>query len=385
VKTNTISSWFAEARTILFATFVTGLIWIWAEGESVTSIAVPVRVLLPDGRTTDLELNAPDFQDHSTNVMLRLEGSRLSVDAAAALRGVTLTIDPGAPGVPTQAGTNLVVDLRRALSVAPEITSLNLPLLSVDPESLVVNAVRLATRELPVRVELAREVSLASDPVPSVARIRVRVPEPLASKLPDDAQVVAFISDDQLLNLRGEGSQSVKATCRLPASLAEVTPVRFQPETISVTLRVRQSLESAKLPATVPVWYSLPPTEDSKSWDIEVLDKFLADITVSGPAEQIARVAKPGTSAGLAPIKALVELTSDDLAKAAASAAEGAESTPKPPESLNILTKPVIFTGLPSSVSVVGTPAVRVRITRVASPAGAATPAPKPMGSDHGP
>lgn len=384
------SNFFAEFRTIVFATIVTALIWIWAEGESVSSLSVPIRITVPDGRTSDLVLNSPGLVDHSMNVVLRFEGSTLSVDSATALRGATLALEAGTPGLPTQAGANQVIDLRKALASHPDIAKLSVPLTSVEPEALVVDSVRLATRELPVRVELAREVALAADPVPSIARVRVRFPESLASRVPtSDVQVVAFISDDQLLNLRGEGSETVKATCRLPAALADIQPIRFQPDTIPVTIRVRQALESTKLATTVPVWFSLPPTEDSRSWEIEVLDKFLSDLTVTGPAEQIARVSRPNPAAGSTgtplAVKALIELTSDDLNNASSGkgnggggGANGGGNGASGAENRNfVLTKTLIFTGLPPNVTVVGSPTARVRITRAAGAAmGPPTPPP---------
>lgn len=393
------SSWWSEFRTVLLATLVTALIWIWAEGESVSRLSVPVRVAMPDGRAGagNIIVDSPMLDDQSMQVVLRFEGSTLSLDQAATLRGVTINLEPEAPGLPTQAGANQVVDLFRALSAAPELVKLGLPLSSVEPSSLVVSATRLATRELPVRVELGRQVSLASEPQPSAQRVRVRVPEALASRLPDDAQAVAFISEDQLFNLGGEtgagisagnGVQTVKATCRLPASLADVQPVYFLPETLNVTLRLRQAIETAKLPMSVPVWFSLPPTEDSSLWRIEVVEKFLTDLTVSGPVEQIARLrasaAAPGASGTDGTIKAFIELTSDEL-----NPIRGEEdaSTRLPIESSLTLTKPVIFSGLPASVSVVGTPTASVRIVRVSTsrPTTAATrttktasPAPQP-------
>ncbi len=386
----------AEVRTLVFALLVTALIWVWAEGQSVSGIAVPVRVALPDGSSGDLELDSPELSDHTASAVLRFEGATLALDAATSLRGATLTLEPGSPGLPTGPGPSQVVDLQRALARNPEVARLGVPLSSVEPASLVVSAVRLATRELPVRVELAREIPLAGDPLPGVQKVRVRVPEALVDKIPAGTQVVATISEEQLLSLRGEGLETVKAVCRLPAALGDIKPVRFQPDSVSVALRVRQALETAKLPAGIPVWYSLPPTEDSSRWAIEVVDKFLPEVTVTGPAEQIARLSRggnaggnggntgaagnppaptpaptpgAGTSAGEPIIKALVELTSDELARAT----QPASGAPGPGAGKGaVLTKPVVFTGLPPNVSVLNPPTVQVRVSKAGSGGGGA-------------
>ena len=77
----------AEVRTLVFALLVTALIWVWAEGQSVSGIAVPERVALPDGSSGDLELDSPELSDHTASAVLRFEGATLALDAATSLRG----------------------------------------------------------------------------------------------------------------------------------------------------------------------------------------------------------------------------------------------------------------------------------------------------------
>ncbi len=55
---------------------------------------------------------------------------------------------------------------------------------------------------------------------------------------------------------------------------------------------------------------SLPPSEDAGKWVIVLEDKFIKDVVLSGPSEQLERV-----RSGQWPGKATIELTNDDLAK----------------------------------------------------------------------
>lgn len=346
------SSFFAELRTIALATALTALVWVWAEGESVTKVSVPVRLVFPSESGSDLLLRPSNgASEWPGSAMLRFEGPTLAVDAAAALRGAVIQLAPGTPGLPSAAGPNQVVDLRRALAAYPEIERLRATLAGVEPEAVIVDVTRLVTREMPVRVELARDVRLVADPVASISKVRVWLEDEQSGQVPDDTAVVAMVTEDQILNLRGDGPETVKALCRLPAALGDVRAIRFAPESINVTLRVRQTLETFKLSAPVAVWFSLPPTENTRTWDVQVLDRFLPEVTVSGSAEAIGRVSRPAP--GQPPIKALVEISSDDLARAERETVE--------------LDRPVVFTGLPAGVTPVGmAPSVRIRISRAA-------------------
>lgn len=377
----------SEVQTVAIAVVVSLLIWLWAEGQNVTRKPLSVQVILPELAGSDLLLDAREGSAAGFEGAVRLvfEGSTAALERVEDLRGSILSVAPGSPGLPTTPGANQVVNLMSALRAHPEIIRLNATLTLVEPETVVVSATRLASRELPVRVELARNISLAGDPRPSVGRVRVRVPEAQAGRLNEEAYALAVVSEDQILGLRGEGTENVKATLRLPAGMGEFDAVRFQPDTIDVTLRVRQALESAKLPANVPVWLALPPTERTDRWEIEVLDKFLPEVTVSGPPEQVARLGRPGTT-----VKAVVEIGSDDLqrmAEALSGAANttggngaGGGGTP------GVLTKAVVFTGLPAGVTPVGqAPQVRVRIVPVGTPTVQPAPSPNgPAGSEPG-
>jgi hypothetical protein len=100
----------------------------------------------------------------------------------------------------------------------------------------------------------------------------------------------------------------------------------------------------------VPVWYSLPPTEDGSKWIIEIQDKFLTDVAITGPGEDVQRI-----RAGQVAVKAMIEFASDELERAA---------NDKSP-----ITRQASFAGLPPGLAAsVGDSSVRVKVTRRTTP-----------------
>jgi hypothetical protein len=115
----------------------------------------------------------------------------------------------------------------------------------------------------------------------------------------------------------------------------------------------------------VPVWFSLPPTEDGSKWNIEILDKFLTDVTVTGSKEGITRITKGGLV-----VKGLVELTTDDLEKGLAEKGS--------------LVKQALFVGVPADLSCsVANSAVRIKVTKRVGASQDSGPASSSTGTDR--
>lgn len=328
-----------ELKTITLATIVAALVWVYAEGESQTTRAVSTIITLPADPSGTL-LFRPLEPGWRAQVRVRLEGNTRTIDDAASVLAAGVRLMVGAPGVPTEPGPERTINLREAISAVTELRGLGSTVAEVDPQYVRVDVVRLAVRELPVRVDLALEVPLDGEPVPEPAVVFLKLPEQALRSLPEGTTAVATVSADDLRRLKGDGPQTVPATVRAPAALDAISAVSMSPETISVRLRIRRKVETIRVP-TVPVWYSLPPTEDGAKWNVEVLDKFLTDITLTGPSDDIDRI-----RSGQLPVKAFVELTTNELEKGTTS-------------------KAVAFLGLPLSVTPpTPAPVVRLRIAR---------------------
>jgi hypothetical protein len=357
-------------RTAMVASFVALLVWVWAEGESVSRERIPLRITLDADAGSDYIYRVEDSSSWGGSVTIEVEGTPSAIAEARELRGQNLTLRFGLDGMPREPGNAKVAQLSRAVPNLSELQRLKVVVVSVDPAVLTVDVNRMVQRELPVKVELARPLLLDGEPSPSPATVTVRLPDTAASRIAEGSPPVAFVSNEELDRVRGDGARTVNAIVRLPASIGPVDPalVELRPEVISVSLRIRKEVDSFKTPP-VPVWFSLPPTEDGGQWTVEILDKFVSDVVVAGPADQVARIRSGETT-----IKALVELTSDDLIKAvqpdrARPAAGDAASTvvtpgQSPPDS-GTISRQVIFLGLPPNVAATAANSiVRVRITR---------------------
>jgi hypothetical protein len=334
------TTFISHLKTIALATVVSTLVWIFAEGESLQSKSMDITATFPTEPTSPVVIRPEDPHFRGT-ARVRLEATARSLEMATTAVGSKLRLVPGSPGVPSEPGNQRVVDLREAVAAMPELKALGVSVTDVQPRSVVVKVIRMVGRELPVRVELGADVPTDGDPISVPATVTVRMPESAMTGLPEGAAIIAGVSEEDIRRIRGDGPQTVPATLRVPAALNGVEPVIIQPDTCTVNLRVRRKVETYKIP-TVPVWYSLPPTEDGNKWSIEMLDKFLTDVTLTGPSDEIARVRATGP--GQLIVKAMVELSSDDLQNGIAS-------------------KTVTFPGLPPGVTAASNAtSVRVKI-----------------------
>lgn len=334
------SSLWTTLRSATLATVIAVLIWIYAEGQSLASRSMNVAITIATDASSGVVIR-PEDPNFRGVAHVRLEGSSRTIDDAANQLGTTVRLAPGMPGVPVEPGESRSIDLREAISSLFESSGLGSSVADVDPRVINVRVIGLATRELPIRVELGTEIALDGDPISAPAAGSLRLPAEAMKQLPEGAFLTAIVPASELSRL-GDGPQRVPAIVRAPANLASagITPIIIAPETCTVNLRVRRQVDSFTI-ASVPVWFSLPPTEDAGKWSIEIVDKFLSDVTVTGSADSVRRVA-----AGEVPIKALIELSSDDLDKAATTAR-------------------ATFPSLPAGLSARATnPEVRVRISR---------------------
>ncbi|MBY0263005.1 MAG: hypothetical protein K2Q20_11715, partial [Phycisphaerales bacterium] len=268
-----------RVKTLALTTIVAGLVWLFAEGESLATRTLEVSVEFPLDPASDLVIR-PDDPNFTGTARVRLEATTRTLDAAAASVGGRVRLSPGTPGVPTDP-KDKVVDLREAIGAIKELRGLGSSIADVTPRGVVVSVVRMVKRELPVVVEVpagADQVALDGDPVASPATVVVRLSEAVAARLPERAAMTASVAEADLRRLRADGPQTLTVTLRPPPELAgSGEPVLASPEQVVVTLRLRSKVETITLP-TVPVWFSLPPTEDAGKWTVTVLDKFLTDV-----------------------------------------------------------------------------------------------------------
>src|SRR5204863_1756520 len=93
-----------------------------------------------------------------------------------------------------------------------------------------------------------------------------------------------------------------------PPELASIARLRIEPAAVDVALTLRTKTASIKVPS-VPVHIRIAPGELSK-WDIEIpeQDRFLTDVTVSGPSELVKQIQDKTV-----PLVATVSLSFEEL------------------------------------------------------------------------
>ncbi len=298
-----------QIKTVLLVTLIAALIWIWAEGESFSSVTVNPRVSFVKD-SGDIEV-VPDENWRGT-VRLQLEGSNVAIKQAEQLLGTALILKPGQPGVPLTPGDRETVNLVEVVKQNASVRQLGITVVDVDPPDVAVSITRYVERDLPVRPDFPRDIELMGEPTVTPARVVVRMPERLADRLTENDFARVTVPRSDVQGAREDATQTLQLPVTLPGLLSGVRGVVVDKEQASVAFRVRKNVDTVTL-ASVPVWVSIPPTETS-SWDIEVKDMFLRDVVFTGPTDQIRRIRERT----FVPI-AQVQLTSDELERGVSS------------------------------------------------------------------
>jgi len=301
-------------KTISIVTVMAALIWIWAEGESVSSVVVNPRLTFaadPSG-AAQTELSFLSDENWRGTVRLRLEGSTVAIKQAERALGSAIQLRSGQPGVPSTPGPRQTLNLVEALRSLPEVKTLGVTIVDVDPSDIAISVTRYVTKEIAVKPDFPKEIVVAGESTLTPGRVTVRLPEGLAATLTDaDTATVRFTAED-LKSTPEDVSTTVLSPVLLPATLTKDREhVQVSPKEVSVTFRLKRNIDTVTL-SSVPVWIAVPPTEGA-GWDVELKEPFLRDVRFTGPAEAIKRLRERT----FAPI-AEVRLKSEDLESNAA-------------------------------------------------------------------
>ncbi len=307
-----VTNMWSTLKTIGLVIVITVLIWLWAEAENLRRVTMTPRLQFP-AVSGDLVVRVDDPDWRAESVTVRLEGPTAAIDDAERVLRSPVVITPGVPGFPAEPGehTLRVADLLRQ---HPELSRIGITITDTQPATIDVRVARLVTRELPVRADLTG-IEVEGDVTIRPSTVSVTMPEAAAAAIGErgtvgggagGAQAIAVISENDRRQLREDGAQTVTASIVLPEVLADFEPVTVTPEQVRVTLRTRKQQDEIVVPS-VPVWITMPNTEGT-GWDIRVHTPIIRNVTVRGPAAEIAKV----RSRELLPI-AFVVLSSDDL------------------------------------------------------------------------
>lgn len=352
----------SHLKSFLLIAFVTALIWLLAESESLRVEKVPgVRIQFRADPDSNRMVRVDPNQDFNGTATIRLEGSAAQVDAIATVLRKEVRLTPGSEGVPGETVSHASVSLQTAIAALPLIRNSGVTIAEVDPPTAFITVDTVVPQDFPVRAEFPPSLILDGPPEITPATIQLR--SPASIPLPRDLQLVARVDAAALANLP-EGRRAVlnNIPVEIPDLLRNADPtfVRLTPREVSIALTPR-SRSAAILVPTIPIHIRLAPTELS-IWDIQLPpeSRVLTDVPVSGPAELIDQI----RTERLKPV-AFVSVSFEDLERAAAAG--------------ETIEKEVLFSDLPSTLKFEPKQrTVRLTVKRRESPTSAVEPTPDP-------
>ncbi len=336
-------------KTFVVVSLVSVLIWIVAEGESLSIERVEVVVrLIADSEEGEGEAVAmrPVAEDGWTGrVIVELEGATAEVSRLRERLREPIGLSPGDAGVPVDPGRH-TLDIADALRQSDAFEGSGVAISAVEPETAGVLIDRVRWQEFDVAVDIP-DLASASSPVADPRRVRVLVPSLLAEHAGAARSLTASLTSEQVAGLKvGQRNVIANVPVGLPGPLAGHPFVRVQPDGVSVTVTLENRVDSVTLD-NVPVQIRRPAFE-AERWTVRVdpADHLLQDVTVTGPSDLIEQIRSQELT-----VFATVVLTLDD-------------------RDAGITQKEAVFADLPTPLSF-RAPSTTVRLTiRPVEPAG---------------
>lgn len=286
-------------RSILGATILAILVWVYAEAESLRTLEPLIELAFDAGSQSDRTIDVFDpatangallAPSSTLRVTVSLEGSASALDAITRRgQGRVITIRPGMAGVPDQPG-EYPVSLRDILSQAPEFRDNGISVKKVEPENLRVVIDEVVSREVKVTVATpGGDLDGVPETQPRVARVIAPARE--AKGLTDTSTATVRIDDTTWAGLVPGRRETIPGLpLELPRELANSPRARMEPSLADVILTVRSRINSIVIPS-VPVHLRVAPAELAKfDVDIAETDRALIDVTVSGPADLVRQI-----------------------------------------------------------------------------------------------
>jgi hypothetical protein len=326
----------AVLRTAVIVSLVSVLIWIVAEGESLSTerFEVVVRLVSDSG---EIAMRPVSDGGWTGRVILEIEGSTAEVSRLREALRDPIGLNPGDAEIPVEPGQHSL-DLAEVLRQSDVFVGSGVTLSSVEPETASVLVDRVEWQEFDVDVNIP-DLASASSPVADPRRVRVLVPSMLADEISAVRSLSANLTSEQVAGLKvGERNVVLNVPVDLPESLAGRPFVRVQPDRVSVTVTLENREDSITL-SNVPVQIRRPAFE-AERWTVQVdpANHLLQNVTVTGPSDLIEQIRNQQLT-----IFASVVLTLDD-------------------RDAGITQKEATFTDLPTPLSF-SAPSTTVRLT----------------------
>lgn len=330
------STMWTRIGNILLVTLLTLLVWMWAEGESLTSgsAAPRVQVVPPPGGELAVRVDDPAW---TGSLGLTMRGSTASIASTQRelLKGIKLS--PGIGLVPSTPGSH-VLRLWSVLREQPELQRQGVSISSVEPATLKIVVEETVEVSVPVQLRPVG-VELAEEPVLKPSTVMVRVPASTASRLGVGVYAIAAVPSAAINELKIDGTATLTADLSLSRALLDAQAIGPSPTKVEVTIKRGKGVQTVNVPAVPVVVLVDSPT--GAGWKAEVVDAFVRNVELRGPAAAMTDVRE-----GRVQVRAVVVLTTADLK-------EG-----------EIVRPVTIATGIPGVTTATAELMVRVRVTR---------------------
>ncbi|CAG0952277.1 hypothetical protein PHYC_00263 [Phycisphaerales bacterium] len=289
-----------QIRSILGATILAILVWVYAEAESLRTLEPGIELAFEAAPASDRVIdvfdpaggaNAQLLPPGSTiRVTVSLEGSTSSLDAIARRgQGRTITFRPGDPGIPDKPG-EYPLSLRDILREASDFRDHGIAVKKVEPESLRITIDETTSREVKVSVVTpGGDLDGLPESQPRVAKVFAPARE--ARSLTDASTATVRVDEATWARLvPGRRETIAGVPLELPKELAGSARARMEPSLADVIVTVRSRTNSILIPS-VPVHLRIAPAELAK-FDVDIAepDRSLIDVTVSGPADLVRQI-----------------------------------------------------------------------------------------------
>jgi hypothetical protein len=305
---------------ILLTTTLALLVWAWAEGEGLSTAPATPRLVFAAPPSSDLSARVVDPSWNSI-VTVSLRGSNSSIGAAQRAMLSPLVLTPGVGAFPSTPGAHRL-DLRDVLRASPEIRRTGVSIMSVEPATLDVRVDQLVSRQATVRLR-TRGGELAQPAIVTPETVTLRFPAEVGSaagagvsaKLPEVLELEAVLDLATIApgtGAKSTGAADVRVPVTIPSAWRELGVQDPVPAMVTVSF-VRGTPDEAITLPSIPVVVVIDPDAPSAAgWQIELIDSYVRDVKIIGPAVALARLRDGKTQARAVAVVGEGELVAGD-------------------------------------------------------------------------
>ncbi len=304
-------------ETVLVVTVIAALIWLYAEGETVSTQTrrVTVRFVAPTAGSTAVSL-----PDHESNVV---GGAVIDVQAAIQasqgdlpriidwVRDETIDIEVHAPGSTDEVQ---VINLQDVLNQSP-LADLNAFVKETSPQTVTVRVQQLRTVDMGIRIQQGElELSEEAPPIIIPDKVAVTMPADLAQQVIEQSiKLVARLDllDQETLEQDTQNVETVELD--LPPELQNLPHVTLSLQRAEASFLVRKNtLDYTLERVQVRLLISDDITRQYKNILIDPSSQRILQVKVRGPSAAIKRIENDPSLVRASILIKLEDLTNPD-------------------------------------------------------------------------